>query len=127
MRMRAIAAAAALVLAASYSAGETADELIAKNVAARGGLEKLKAVQTMRLTGTMRAGGDTMPTILELKRPNKSRWQFTVEGEAAIQAYDGKAGWMLMPFAGMTEPQAMSSEEREEAEQQADLDGPLSD
>ena len=127
MRMRAIAAAAALVLAASYSAGETADELIAKNVAARGGLEKLKAVQTMRLTGTMRAGGDTMPTILELKRPNKSRWQFTVEGEAAIQAYDGKAGWMLMPFAGMTEPQAMSSEEREEAEQQADLDGPLID
>ena len=127
MRMRAIAAAAALVLAASYAAGQTADELIAKNVAARGGLEKLKAVQTMRLTGTMKVGDDAMPSLLELKRPNKSRWQFTVDGQTAVQAFDGKAGWMWMPFAGMTEPQAMSAEEKQEAEQQADLDGPLVD
>lgn len=127
MRMRAIAAAAVLVLAASYAAGQTADELIAKNIAARGGLERLKAVQTMRLTGTMKVGDDTMPSVLELKRPNKSRWQFTFEGQTAVQAFDGKAGWMLMPFAGMTEPQAMSPEEMQEAEQQADLDGPLVD
>ncbi len=125
MRMRAIVAAA--VLAASHAAGQTADELIAKNIAARGGLEKLKAVQTMRLTGTMKLGDDAMPSILELKRPNKSRWQFTFEGQTAIQAFDGQSGWMLMPFAGMTEPQAMSPEEKQEAEQQADLDGPLVD
>ena len=127
MRIRAIAAAAALVLAASYTGGQTADELIAKNIAARGGLEKLKAVQTMRLTGTMKVGDATMPSVLELKRPNKSRWQFTFEGQTAVQAFDGKSGWMLMPFAGMTEPQAMSREEKQEAEQQADLDGPLID
>ena len=127
MRMRAIVAAAVLAVAASCAAGQTADELIAKNIAARGGLEKLKAVQTMRLTGTMKVGDDAMPSILELKRPNKSRWQFTFEGQAAIQAFDGQSGWMLMPFAGMTEPQAMSPEEKQEAEQQADLDGPLVD
>ena len=127
MRIRSIAAAAILVLAASYGAGQTADELIAKNVAARGGLEKLKAVKTMRLTGKMKVGDDTMPSLLELKRPSMSRWQFTFDGQTAVQAYDGKAGWMWMPFAGMTEPQAMSSEERQEAEQQADIDGPLVD
>ena len=127
MRIRAIAAAAVLVLAAWSAAGQTVDELIAKNVAARGGLEKLKAVKTMRLTGTMKVGDDKMPSLLELKRPNKSRWQFTVDGQTAVQAFDGKTGWMWMPFAGMTEPQAMSSEERQEAEQQADLDGPLVD
>ncbi len=128
MRVRVIAAAAAvLVLIASHAAGQTADELIAKNVAARGGLEKLKAVQSMRLTGTMKVGDDTMPAVLELKRPNQSRWQFTFDGQTAVQAYDGKAGWVWMPFAGMSEPQAMSAEEKEEAEQQADLDGPLVD
>ena len=127
MRVRAIAAAAVLVLAAAHAGGQTADELIAKNVAARGGLEKLKAVKTMRLTGTMKAGDETMPAVLELKRPNMSRWQFTFDGQTAVQAYDGKAGWMWMPFAGMSEPQAMSAEERQEAEQQADLDGPLVD
>lgn len=126
MRIRAIAAAV-LVLAAGYAAGQTVDELIAKNVAARGGIEKLKSVKTMRLTGTMKVGDDKMPSLLELKRPNKSRWQFTVDGQTAVQAFDGKSGWMWMPFAGMTEPQAMSSEEKQEAEQQADLDGPLVD
>jgi outer membrane lipoprotein-sorting protein len=125
MRIRAIVAAA--LLSACAAAGQTAEELIAKNIAARGGLEKLKTVQTMRLTGTMKVGNDSMPSILELKRPNKSRWQFTFEGQTAIQAFDGKSGWMLMPFAGMTEPQAMSPEEKQEAEQQADLDGPLVD
>ena len=125
MRKRAIVAVA--VLAASCAAGQTAEELIAKNIAARGGLEKLRAVQTMRLTGTMKVGDDAMPSILELKRPNKSRWQFTFDGQTAIQAFDGNSGWMLIPFAGMTEPQAMSPEEKQEAEQQADLDGPLVD
>jgi len=99
MRKRAIVAVA--VLAASCAAGQTAEELIAKNIAARGGLEKLRAVQTMRLTGTMKVGDDAMPSILELKRPNKSRWQFTFDGQTAIQAFDGNSGWMLIPFAGM--------------------------
>ena len=128
MRIRAIAAAAAA--RAGRVAGARArppTSSIAKNVAARGGLEKLKAVKTMRLTGTMKVGDDTMPSVLELKRPNKSRWQFTFDGQTAVQAFDGKAGWMWMPFAGMTEPQAMSAEEKQEAEQQADIDGPLVD
>ncbi|HTY42651.1 MAG TPA: hypothetical protein VMH79_12325 [Thermoanaerobaculia bacterium] len=120
-------AAAGLFAAAALAAGETADELIAKNIEARGGLENLKAVQTMRLTGTMTGGDESMPSVLELKRPNKSRWEFRVDGQTAVQAFDGKAGWMWIPFAGQTEPEPMSAEESAEAEQQADLDGPLVD
>jgi len=125
MQRRALAAAG--MLAASLAAGQTADELIAKNIAARGGLDNLKAVQTMRLTGAMKAGGDSMPSVLELKRPNMSRWEFTVEGQTAVEAFDGKSGWTWIPFAGQTEPQPMSEEESLDAEQQADLDGPLVD
>ena len=115
------------MLAASLTSGQTADELIAKNIAARGGLENLQAVQTMRLTGTMKAGTDTLPSVLELKRPNKSRWEFTLEGQTAVEAFDGKGGWTWIPFAGQTEPQPMSDEESLDAEQQADVDGPLVD
>lgn len=125
MRIGSILAVGLLVAAAA--SGETADELIAKNIAARGGYEKLKAVQTMRLTGTMKAGDDTLPSVLELKRPNKSRWEFRLEGQTAVQAFDGKEGWMWIPFAGQSEPQVMPEEERHEAEQQADMDGPLVD
>ena len=104
------------MLAASLAAGQTADELIAKNFEARGGLENLKAVQTMRLTGTMKAGRDSLPSVLELKRPNKSRWEFTLDGQTAVEAFDGEGGWTWIPFAGQTEPQPMSEEESLDAE-----------
>ncbi len=105
----------------------TADELVAKNIQARGGLEKIKAVQSMRMTGTMRLGQDSLPTSLEIKRPAKSRWEFSLEGQTAVQAYDGKTAWMTMPFAGITEPQVMSASETADIELQADIDGPLVD
>jgi outer membrane lipoprotein-sorting protein len=116
-----------LWLAASIGAGETADEIVAKNIAARGGLEKIKSVQSMRMTGTMRLGDERLPTSLELKRPNKSRWEFTLEGQTAVQAYDGKTAWMIMPFEGQTQPQIMTDQEARDVEMQADVDGPLVD
>jgi len=125
--MRIGALAAGGILAAALAAGQTADELIEKNIAARGGYEKLKAVQSMRLIGTMKAGDESLPSALELKRPNKSRWEFRLEGQTGIQVFDGKEGWTFIPFEGQTEPQPMTDEERVEAEQQADLDGPLVD
>jgi len=118
---------AAGLFAATVAAGQTADELIEKNIAARGGYEKLKAVRTMRLIGTIKAGDQSLPSALELKRPNKSRWEFLLDGQTGIQAFDGKEGWTFIPFEGQTEPQPMGDEERVEAEQQADLDGPLVD
>ncbi len=122
-----LAGVAAGLLAAAAAAGQTADELIEKNIAARGGLEKIRAVQSMRLTGKMTMGEETVPSVLELKRPNKSRWEFTIGGRTAVQAFDGKSGWTIMPFEGKTEPEEMSAEDEKEVEQQADMDGPLVD
>lgn len=116
-----------LWLAAALSLGETAEELVAKNIQARGGLEKIKSVQSMRMTGTMRLGDERLPTTLELKRPGKSRWEFTLDGQTAVQAYDGKTAWMIMPFEGQTEPQIMTDQEAKDIEMQADVDGPLVD
>jgi outer membrane lipoprotein-sorting protein len=126
MRRPSLAAAALLFCAVTASA-QTADELIERNIEARGGLEKLRAIQTMRLTGTMMVEDQRLPSTLEIKRPNKTRWEFRVEGETGIQAYDGKTGWVVMPFEGKPEPQEMSAEELKDIELQADIDGPLVD
>ncbi|HEY3204893.1 MAG TPA: hypothetical protein VGL03_14680 [Thermoanaerobaculia bacterium] len=119
-----IALTAAVLLAASPAA-PTADEVIQRNIEARGGLAKIKSVQSMRLTGTMSVEGQDMLSTLEIKRPNKTRWEFTVEGATAVQAYDGKTGWTVMPFAGKTEPESMSADDLKDIELQADMDGPL--
>jgi outer membrane lipoprotein-sorting protein len=117
----------AAALGPAAGAAQTADELIAKNLEARGGLERIQAIQSMRLTGTLTVGDSSMPSVLEVKRPNKTRWEFTVNGQTAVQAYDGKEAWGVAPFAGRSEPEPMSPEDAKDAELQADMDGPLVD
>jgi outer membrane lipoprotein-sorting protein len=81
---------AAAILAAAPAAAQTADEIIAKNLAAKGGLERLRAVKTIRMTGRMTVGpGIEAPIVLEIKRPNSMRMDITVQGMVGSQAYDG--------------------------------------
>jgi outer membrane lipoprotein-sorting protein len=107
---------------------QTADEIINKHLQARGGKDKIKAVQAERMTGKMVMGqGMEAPVVMELARPNKMRMEFTIQGMTGVQAFDGKGGWSVMPFMGKTEPEAMSAEDIRQAEDQADMDGLLVD
>jgi outer membrane lipoprotein-sorting protein len=107
---------------------ETVDEVIAKNVAARGGLDKIRAVRSLRMTGTMSMGpGMDAPMVLELARGNRMRMEFTVQGKKGIQTFDGTAGWTLMQFMGQTEPEEMPAEAVKDVVEQTDIDGPLVD
>jgi outer membrane lipoprotein-sorting protein len=124
--MRVIAFLAAAGLAAGGFA-QTADELVEKNIRARGGLEKIRAVQSVRMTGTMEIAGEGVPTVLELKRPGRLRWEFTLEGQTVVQACDETTGWTVMPFEGKTEPEKMPDAEFASFRRQADIDGPLVD
>lgn len=107
---------------------QTADEIIAKNVQARGGAEKLKSVQSIKSTATLSMGpGMEAPGVLIQKRPALARLEFTIQGLTAVQAYDGKNAWQIMPFMGKKDPELMSADEAKETEEMADVDGPLVD
>jgi outer membrane lipoprotein-sorting protein len=109
-------------------AAPTADELVARNIEAKGGLQAIKAVETMRMTGRMTvAPGTEAPFTMEIKRPNKMRMEFTVQGQTGTQAFDGKTGWQILPFAGQKEPQLLPAAATRSLAQQADFDGPLVD
>jgi hypothetical protein len=122
-----LAIAASLAVAAPLPA-QTVDEIVAKNIEARGGLEKLKAIRSAKMTGRMTIGpGSEAPMVIEVKRPNKMRLDVTVQGMTLTQAYDGKTGWQINPFGGSKNAEPMSAEDLKEAEEQADIDGPLVD
>lgn len=121
-------AAPAANLFAAEAAAPTVDQVIAKNMEARGGLDKIKAVQSMRMSGKMMMGpGMEAPMVIEMKRPANMRIEFTFQGMTGVQAYDGKSGWSLEPFGGKKDPEPMSTEDLKEAEEQSDMDGPLVD
>jgi outer membrane lipoprotein-sorting protein len=120
--------ALALCGVAPLAFSQTVDEIIAKNAQAMGGLDKIKAVKSLRFTGKMTVGpGMEAPVTMELKRPNQMRLEFTMQGLTGVQAYDGSSGWQISPFGGKKDPEPMSPEDLKQAQEQADMDGPLID
>ena len=111
---------------AAPAAAQTADEVIAKSLEARGGLAKLKAIQAIRMTGKMSMGPMELPMVIEMKRPASFRADVTVQGTLAVQAYDGTTAWGIPPM-GPGQAQALPAEAAKEMANQADMDGPLVD
>jgi len=110
------------------AAAQTADDVIARNNDAKGGLAKQKAVQSARLTGRATVGpGIEAPIVIEMRRPKSLRIDIAVQGMTITQAYDGAVGWMLNPLSGRTDPETVPPEALRVMEEQADMDGPLVD
>ena len=110
----------------SYS--QTADELIAKNIQARGGMEKMKAIKTTRVTARFEGGGGFTARVgQENQRPNLLRETFTLQGMTQVQAYDGSQGWQIQPFGGKKDPELMGEDDVRDLLLDADFDGPLVD
>lgn len=107
---------------------QTADQVLARYVQARGGAERIHGVETLRLTGRMTLPGVEAPLVLELKRPNRMRTEFVYQGKTGVRAYDGRNAWMILPVLGMDQPQPMPPEDARDAREQADVDlSPLVD
>ncbi|HWW15198.1 MAG TPA: hypothetical protein VN310_11100 [Candidatus Dormibacteraeota bacterium] len=112
----------------AVSQSQTADELIAKNIQARGGMEKMKAIKTMRVKAKFEGGGGFTASVgQENQRPNLLRETFKLQGMTAVQAYDGSAGWQIQPFGGKKDPELMGEDDVRDLLLDADFDGPLVD
>ena len=124
MRMRVVAGLALLLpLAASAM---TADELIAKNIQARGGLEAIRAIESLKLTGKLQSGSFEAD-IAEMKLRGKVRSEMSIQGMTQIRAFDGATGWTISPFGGRKDPQKLSGDDIKDMAIDADLEGPLVD
>jgi hypothetical protein len=112
------------------SAGaQTADELVAKNLAARGGAAKLEALKALRLNGKMRFPGDFELTYQETRARGASadqvRVDMALQGLTIMQGYDGSGGWRVNPFEGRRDSERMSDDEARSLADSASLSGPL--
>lgn len=129
--MRSIPGISSIILLAVATLGsvsaQTAEELVAKNIQAKGGLEKLKALHSVRMSGTQDNDGFKAAVAQENKRPNLVRETFALQGMTSIQAYDGYSGWQVRPFGGRKDPELMGEEDLRSLLLDADFDGPLVD
>ncbi len=121
--------AAAGIALAQTAPGQTTDEIVAKVLAARGGLEKAKAITTERITGTIYFNPEMYgPFLAEFKRPGKMHNEVTIRDKTVVRTFNGKdGGWVINPFAGKNAPEPMSEDEIKDAANESDFDGPLVD
>ncbi len=118
----------AVCCCATFSLSQTADDLIAKNIQAKGGIEKIKAIKTLRMAGKFEGGGGfTAAVTQENERPDLVRETFTLQGMTAVQAYDGTTGWQIQPFGGKKDPELLGEDDMRDLLLDADFDGPLVD
>ena len=116
------------LLLAPIAHAQSVDDILAKHYEACGGLAKLKALNTMRVTGSMTMGpGMEAPITMERKRPGMRRMEFTIQGMTGIQAFDGAKTWSVMPFMGKKDPEVGTDEDNKNALDDADFDGALVD
>jgi outer membrane lipoprotein-sorting protein len=109
------------------ASAQTADEIIAKNIAARGGMDKLKAVNTLRTEVSFSQGPFRATVVQENKRPDMMRTNFLIQGMTQITSYDGSTGWQVSPFQGRKDPELLGEDELKPLVESADFDGPLVD
>lgn len=118
-----------LVLCVSLAGlAQTAEELVAKNLAAKGGEDKIKAIKSLRMTGRYsQPDGFSADVVLEAKAPNLLRQSFSLQGMTQVQAFDGQTGWQINPFQGRRDPELLGEDDLRDMQEDADFYGPLVD
>lgn len=132
LRFAVLAIGVALFSAAAENQNQSApslDELVAKNIEAKGGANALKSLQSLKRTGKVivNQGQVQFEYVETKKRPSQVREDATIQGMTAVQACDGKEGWQISPFTGRKEPEKMSVDDVKPLLEDAEIDGPLVD
>ena len=116
----------------TWAEAQTADELVAKNLAARGGADQLAAIHTIVSRGELRFPGDFKLAYRETRsrlggKPDDCavRVEASLQGLTLIQAYDGTAGWRVNPFEGRKDAERMGADETRELADDGSIDGAL--
>lgn len=108
----------------------TADELIGKNIQAKGGLDKIKAIDTSKSTGKIEFTGDSafqLAISQTVTRKGEIRQEASLQGLTQVQAWDGHIAWQIQPFRGRKDPEKLSADNAKGLVEDADIDGPLVD
>jgi hypothetical protein len=110
----------------------TAAEVIDRNVAVRGGQEAWRKVNTMMWLGHLerggRADGPHIPFVMQLERPNRTRFEIKEQYNQFTRIFDGSRGWKVRPGNdGQPDMKTFSKEEVNYARDEFAIDGPLLD
>jgi outer membrane lipoprotein-sorting protein len=112
-----------LLPATAQDTALTLDQIVQKHTDAMGGADKLKAIQTVTITGTASLMGGQMgaPVTIRIKRPAFLRMDMHIQERTFVQCFDGSNGWIVNSLSGPNAPQKMSEDDTRSARDNADF------
>lgn len=110
-----------IALTAFNGFSQTVDDVIAKHVAATGGEEKWKQINSMKIEGYIEVQGIQIPFTQQAI--NNTGWRLDAEfqGMQIIQIITPTKSWSQMPFAGKTDLEPTSEDEHKQQVDQLDI------
>ena len=139
MALKALRSALALLSALGITAANaaasgpelTAEQIVERNVAARGGLEAWRKVDTMTWIGHLEGEHAPMaaaPFLMHQARPNKTHFEVKAIGRPTLRVFDGVHGWKARPGKGEApDVRPYTPQENTYAARSPGLVGPLID
>jgi outer membrane lipoprotein-sorting protein len=120
-------AVAAILASTGAGAQQTVEDIVAKNLQAKGGLAKIKAVQSVRRTTRLNADRVQVRVTVSVRRPGMVRQEIDLPGQRMVMAYDGTTAWKIDPLSGGASAVAVMGPDADGVKDDSDLDGPLVD
>ena len=116
----------AALLAGGWLHGQALDDVLAMYYQAHGGLDKLKAVTAVKMSGKLivPAQGLELPMVRWQKAPDKLRVETVIQDKKIIQGFDGRTAWWLNPLLAPG-AQEMPGDQAALFKEQAEFANPL--
>jgi len=115
----------AVLLCAYTLNAQTVDEIINKHIEALGGKEKLSQLKSLYTESSVEAMGNVSSAKEYLVEGKGFKSETEFGGMKIINCYTDKSGWILNPFSGSTDPQAMPDEAYKAGKNQIFIGGSL--
>ena len=115
----------AVLFVSVMAQAQTADEVMAKYITAKGGADKLAALKTMRMAMETSVMGNAVSITATIAAGEGVRQDVSVMGQDIITATDGTQAWMVNPMAGSSDPQVMPGKAGQAMVDQMSIGGPL--
>jgi hypothetical protein len=123
----ALAAVFSIALSGRAAPQDTVDDVVLKNINARGGLQRLRLITSIRQTGTLSMMGNEAALTVYSKRPNLLRQEMKINGQTVINGFDGLTPWIINPLIGAARAIIVSGPQADMIREQSEFDGPLVD
>ena len=110
-----------ILIIGTATMAQTADEIMAKAIDARGGAEKLNNLKAVVMQGNVSAAGMDIPMKSIVANKRGYRMELDIMGQTVIVALDGTKGWTINPLQGGTTAEDLPEDQTKGLVSQTDL------